>query len=95
LKENITKNYKLGNDSIIDDINGKLKKICSDISISDRIETITKREAFVTVKDHEENFEISPKYRLINPVKSELGKVSKVILDEINSKIRSSTAFNQ
>ena len=56
---------------------------------------MAKREAFVTVKDHKENFEESPKYRLINPAKSELDKVSKVTLDEINSKIRSSTAFSQ
>ena len=95
LKENITKNYKFGNDSITDDINSQLKEIAYDISISDRIESMAKRETFVIVKDHKEDFETSPKYRLINPAKSELGKVSKISLDEINCKIRSSTGFNQ
>ena len=36
-----------------------------------------------------------PTCRLINPAKSELGKVSKQILDNINSKIRKMTKLNQ
>ena len=80
---------------MIDDINSELQTISSDLSISDRIETIARKEAFVTVKDHKENFETKPKYRLINPAKSELGKVSKVILDEINERIRDATEFHQ
>lgn len=69
LKENITKTYKLGSDDMIDDINYELLNIASDLNISDRIETMAKREAFITVKDHKENFEKSPKFRLINPAK--------------------------
>jgi hypothetical protein len=52
-------------------------------------------EAFITLKDHMENFESNPKWRLINPAKSELGKVSNVILDSINQEIRSTTNVNQ
>ena len=52
-------------------------------------------EAFITLKDHNDNFESNPKCRLINPAKSELGKVSKIILDCINQEIRSSTNVNQ
>ena len=48
-----------------------------------------------TLKDHKDNFESNPKCRLINPAKSELGKVSKIILDCINQEIRSSTNVNQ
>ena len=40
-------------------------------------------------------FETKPKCRLINPAKSELGKVSKVILDAINDDIRSKLKVNQ
>ena len=36
-----------------------------------------------------------PTYRLINSAKSELGKVSKQILDNINSKIRKTIRLNQ
>ena len=95
LKENVTKTYKIGSENMIDDVNSELQTISSDLSISDRIETMARKEAFVIVKDHKENFETNPKYRLINPAKSELGKVSKVILDEINERIRDATGYHQ
>jgi hypothetical protein len=47
-----------------------------------------KREAFISLKDRKENFENNLKCRLINPAKSESGKLSKVILDKVNSNLR-------
>ena len=40
-------------------------------------------------------FENNPKCRLINPAKSESGKLSKVILDKINSNLREKLNSNQ
>ena len=56
-----------------------------------------KREAFISLKDHnyKENFQNNPKYRLINPAKSDSGKISKSILDKINTKLRSILNANQ
>ena len=51
-----------------------------------------KREAFISLKDHKENFENNPKCRLINPAKSDSGKISKLILDKVNTHLR--TIFN-
>ena len=48
----------------------------------------------VFIRD-KENFINHPKCRLINPAKSELGKVTKTFLDQINQKIRSSTSVSQ
>ena len=95
MTDNITKTYKLGNDNLTEDINSELKNIASNLSIADRVDTMAKRNAFITLKDHKDNFDSNPKCRLINPAKSELGKVSKVILDEINNKIRSILNVNQ
>ena len=44
-------------------------------------------EAYITIKDHKENFPEKPNFRLINPSKSDMGKVSKCILDQINQNI--------
>ena len=85
----------MGSDDISDDINFELKKITSNLSIADRVDTMARRNAFITLKDHKENFDSNPKCRLINPSKSELGKVSKIILDDINNKIRSTLNLNQ
>ena len=54
-----------------------------------------KREAFISIKDHKENFENNPKCRLINPAKSDSGKISKLILDKVNTHLRTILNVNQ
>ena len=54
-----------------------------------------KNNCFITLKDHKENFLNNPKTRLLNPAKNELGRISKVILDEINLNLRNITKANQ
>ena len=95
LKENITKTYKKASPNTYDEINMDAKRISSDLDLDDRMETMAKREAFITLKDHKDNFANNTTCRLINPTKSEMGRVSKKILDRINSKVRSSTGVNQ
>ena len=41
------------------------------------------------------DFRSNPKFRLLNPAKTELGKLSKNILERINNKLRSSLNLNQ
>ena len=95
LSENITKSYKIENEEITDIINEELKDITNNLGIGNRVNVMAEKDAFITLKDHKENFQSNPKCRLINPAKSELGKVSKVILDSINNSIRSATNVNQ
>ena len=40
-------------------------------------------------------FRTNPKYRLLNPTKSDIGKISKIILDRVNNDLRASTRYNQ
>ena len=53
------------------------------------------KSAFITLKDHKPNFANNPTCRLINPSKSEIGIVSKKILQRVNAKIVSATHLNQ
>ncbi len=80
---------------IISQIDNELKHISNNLGIGDRIEQMKKREAFISLKDHKENFENNPKCRLINPAKSESEKLSKIILDKINSNLRKTLNLNQ
>ena len=57
--------------------------------------TIAKNNAFVTLKDHKQNFRSATPCRLINPCKSELGKTSKTILENINKTILEKLNVNQ
>ena len=52
-------------------------------------------EAFLTIKDHNEGFPHTLSFRLINPSKSDIGKVSKSLLDTINENILKKTNVNQ
>ena len=52
-------------------------------------------EAYITIKDHKEIFPNKIPCRLINPSKSCVGKISKVILDKINNRIQKETSADQ
>ena len=54
-----------------------------------------KHEVYITAKDRKESFPQNPSFRLINPSKSDIGKVSKTILDRMNKEITSSIQVNQ
>ena len=95
LHDNITKTYKHGSEDNISEINNELKHIADKLSIGNRIECMKKREAFISLKDHKENFENNPKCRLINPAKSDSGKISKLILDKVNTHLRTILNVNQ
>ena len=53
------------------------KKVATELEIDDRMYCTAKRDTFITLKDHKRQFMNNPKFRVINPTKSELGKVSK------------------
>ena len=52
-------------------------------------------EAFLQIKDHKEGFPSTLSFRLINPSKSDIGKISKSLLDAINENIFKQTNVNQ
>ena len=53
------------------------------------------KTSLITLKDHKENFNTNPKCRLINPANRELGKVAKIIVENINKSIRENLHCNQ
>ena len=65
------------------------------LGLDDRMDSLARKQAFITLKDHKDNFVNSPTCRLINHTKSKMGRVSKQILDNINTRVRSATAVNQ
>lgn len=95
LLKNITKTYKKVDREAVNDINKEAKHIAEQLELDDRIEILADKKAFITLKDHKPNFANNPTCRLINPAKSEIGNISKQILDRINSKIVSNNKLNQ
>ena len=95
LAENITKSYKKTDDESCITVNREAKEIATKLGIAQRVNRIAEKPAFITLKDHKDNFENSPKCRLLNPAKSELGKVSKVITEKLISGIKTNTNLQQ
>ena len=94
LHNSITSTYKKADEKVIDDINLEAKELATSLNIEDRMECLAKQQAFITLKDHKENFKNNPTCRLINPAKSEMGLVSKQ-LERIITEMRSTTLLNQ
>ena len=92
---NITTHYAKAEESTEKNINLEARQITERLKISDRVEPIAHQEAYVTIKDHKDGFPNSVKCRLINPAKSNIGKISKLILEELNEKIREHFKLNQ
>lgn len=95
LTENVTKTYKKSNNNKINNINLTAKRITAKLSIDDRVPKMEESEAYITVKDHKDEFPNKIPCHLINPSKSNLGKISKGILDKINQQFVTSTNINQ
>lgn len=95
LSENVTKTYKKCHKNKSTKINQETKKIAKELHIDDRMEKMQESEAYITIKDHKEGFPNRVSCRLINPSKSDIGRISKSILDKINDKIIQATNLNQ
>ena len=80
LHENITKSYKKSPTRLEKSINLEAKEIAAGVKLDDRIEYMAKAPAYITLKDHKDNFRSAHPCRLINPCKGEIGKISKSIL---------------
>ena len=74
LQETVTKTYKKASQKVESLINLEAKNIVKSYNIDECVESFAKAEAFITLKDHKDNFPSHPAYRLLNPCKSELGK---------------------
>ena len=65
------------------------------MKLDDCVESLAQISAFITLKDHKENFRASRPCNLIDPLKIELGKVSKVISEKVNKNFEKSLNMNQ
>ena len=92
--KDVQKCYKKGKEEKLKDIDKEHAKIARKLEIDDRLFKTSKRDCFITLKDHKGNFREKPQVRTLNPAKPELGKVSKKILEEKIEKIRNTSGLN-
>ena len=97
--ENLLKNAItttiIANKNIGTIINKEGIKFAKQTDILDKTEINGTGNSFVTLKDHKENFTNHPTTRLLNPSKNEIGRISKHILDQRNTKLVSKIRVNE
>ena len=90
MRDKITKTYKKSTNPKVNRVDLDPKKISDKLLISHRVDQLQRHDAHITVKDEKERSPHNPSFRLINPSKSDIRKVSKTILDQLNKEITSS-----
>ena len=87
LQNVVTTTYKNSTKKTERRVNCEGIKYAKETNILDKVGVNGTADCFITLKDHKVNFLYHPKIRLINPAKNEIGRISKQILDQINSKL--------
>ena len=95
LVENITKEYQKTTTESVWDVNCKTAEIAKKLELDKKMEVYTASESYFLVKDHKDQFPSKVTVRLINPCKTDLGKVSKQILQQLNTDLNSIIQQNQ
>lgn len=95
LHDNITKSYQKTNPSTVNEIDIETKTFAKKLELDKKMERFANRQAFITLKDHKDNFKTKLQCRLINPAKSEIGIVAKHYLEIINSQVINESHVNQ
>ena len=65
MNKNVTSIYKKTNTNTLNNINTEAKTITDKLNISDRVEKIALKDAYITIKDHKPRFPDEIKCRLI------------------------------
>ena len=95
ITKSITSDYKKTTDQAKNDVDKTSTAIAQSLQLAERVEQYQTSPAYVLLKDHKTNFRSNPECRLINPAKTDLGKISKQILERINKVVRDTSQLNQ
>ena len=95
MRQNVTAEYKKTKPDLVNEVNVEAAKIATNLEIADRIDEYMQASSFITIKDHKPSFPGRIECRLLNPAKSNIGKISKAFLDKTLSEIKHKTNSNQ
>ena len=95
LEKAVHKDFKKAKEGEEEKITLEAKEAATKLEIGNRVFKTEMKSAKVTIKDHKEDFMNRPQTRLINPTKSNLGRVSKWKVEKLNQQLRSKTRLQQ
>ena len=95
INKNATKTYQKTTTPTKKKIDKETERFAKKLKLEIKMEQYADQSAYVILKDHKKNFNTKLSCRLINPVKSEIGIVSKLELEKINRAITNQIKCNQ
>ena len=95
LHKEVIKLYQKAQLNLENDLNKEVEILASKLKVESRIEKYNIKRCFLTFKHHKSDFQIKPTCRLINSFKSQMGKISKIILQDICATLRIVLNINQ
>ena len=95
LDKNVQDDYKKERNNNMKKVTVEHQKIVSDLGLEERVFETTPRSAFLSIKDHKDDFVNNTKCRLINPTKPEIGRISKKILENVISVLKKKSKLMQ
>ena len=90
----MVKNYKKAPPDLKKELNSEAKMLAHRLGIVDRVEKYNTKNCFITIKVHKSDFKTNPECRLINPAKTQIGRVSKIIVQDICDSLRLALNIN-
>ena len=94
--DNITKDYRLIEKTAVNAVDLKAKEIATTLGngLEYMMQVYTPKEAYVTLKDTKEDFKSNKPCRVINGAKTDVGKISKILIRRIIEEILPQTGLN-
>ena len=94
--DNITKDYCLTEETAVKAVDLKAKEIATILGngLEYMMQVYTPKEAYVTLKDTKEDFKSKKPCRVINGAKTDVGKISKILIRRIIEEILPQTGLN-
>ena len=90
----ITKDYKTDRDKTLLKMNTDTLNHANKLNITERIGGVKQKNSYILIKDHKIDYENKKAVRLINPTKTELGKVSNIILQDVVNCLKNKLGLN-
>ena len=84
----VVKHYRKAPPDLKKELNSEAKRLAHRLGIVDRVEKYNTKNCFMTIKDHKRDFKTNPECRLINPAKTQIGCVSKTLVQHICASLR-------
>ena len=92
--ESITKDYQKVNHTAVDNANHTSAVIAQKYGLADRMMSYREVPANGTLKDHKDSFPDRLEIRLLNGAKSDMGVISKILVQRINKKVMAATGLS-